>query len=253
MSLSVQTRSTIMTGSAWRRGTIALALAIALSACASSKPFGGVEGLKVVQADTLPPPQTADLAALDRPYRVGPFDKLSIDVFGIDELRDREVQVDASGRISFPLVGTIEASGRTPGEIEAAIKERLRKNYLRNPQVTVNLKETVSQVVTIGGEVKKPGLFPVVGRMTLMRAIATAEGTTEFAKKKEVVVFRTTGGRNYAALYDLQAIERGNYPDPEIYANDVVIVGDSTARRVFRDILNGAPLLAPLIIYGLNR
>ncbi len=234
------------------RRAVSTGLALALCACAATKPFGGESGLEVMQSGTLPPPQTSDLTALDRPYRVGPFDKLSIDVFGIEELRGREVQVDASGRISFPLVGTVEASGKTPGEIEEAIEAQLRGKYIRNPQVTVNLRETVSQVVTIGGEVKKPGLFPVVGRMTLMRAIATAEGTTEFAKKREVVVFRTTGGQKYAALYDLNAIQRGNYADPEIYANDVVMVGDSSSRRIFRDFLNASPLLAPLIIYGLN-
>ncbi|MGK6323009.1 polysaccharide biosynthesis/export family protein [Sphingomonas sp. DT-51] len=238
---------------AGRSALVALAPALLMvSGCAGPTQFGGVQDLHVVQSQTLPPPQTADLAALDRPYRVGPFDKLSIDVYGINELRDREIQVDASGRISFPLVGTVEVSGRTPGEIEDAIEGRLRTNFIRNPQVTVNLKETVSQVVTIGGEVKKPGLFPVIGRMTLMRAIATAEGTTEFARKKEVVVFRVTGGQKYAALYDLRAVERGNYPDPEIYANDVIIVGDSPARRIFKDFLNASPLIAPLIIYGLN-
>lgn len=234
------------------RMSVSAALALALCACASSAQFGGMQGLHVVQSQTLPPPQISDLAALDRPYRVGPFDKLSMDVFGIEELKDREFQVDASGRISFPLVGTVEASGKTPGEIENAIEERLRGKFIRNPQVTVNLKETVSQVVTVSGEVKKPGLFPVIGRMTLVRAIAAAEGTTEFAKKKEVVVFRTVEGRNYAALYDLRAIERGNYADPEIYANDVVTVGDSSSRRIFKDFLNASPLIAPLIIYGLQ-
>ena len=229
-----------------------VALASALCACAGGRPFGGTQGLQVVQAQTLPPPEISDLAAQERPYRVGPFDKLSIDVFGIEELRDREFQIDASGRLSFPLAGTIEASGKTPLEIEENIESRLRGRFVRNPQVTVNLKETVSQVVTVSGEVKKPGMFPVVGRMTLMRAIAAAEGTTEFAKKKEVVVFRTIGGVNYAALYDLRAIERGNYADPDIYANDVITVGDSPARRIFRDFLNASPLIAPLIIYGLQ-
>jgi polysaccharide export outer membrane protein len=218
-----------------------------LTACASSQ-FGTAPGVSVVRYDALPLPQLADLTALDRPYLVGPFDKLTIDVFGIPELQNREIQVDASGRLSFPLIGSIEVSGKAPSEIEGAIEELLRGKFIRNPQVTVNLQETISKVVTVSGEVKKPGLFPVIGRMTLMRAIATAEGTTEFAKKAEVVVFRTVGGKEYAGLYDLGAIQRGNYADPEIFANDVVSVGDSAARRRFRDILTASPLLAPLII-----
>ena len=99
----------------------------------------------------------------------------------------------------------------------------------------------------------KPGLYPVVGRMTLMRAVATAKGTTEFARLDDVVVFRTVGDRQMAALYNLGAIRRGAYPDPELYASDVVVVGDSPGRRLFRDILQAAPLItAPIIAYLSN-
>lgn len=91
----------------------------------------------------------------------------------------------------------------------------------------------------------------MVGRMTLMRAVATAKGTTEFSKKSEVVIFRTVNGTDYAAVYDMRGIQRGNYPDPDIYANDVVMVGDSSARRIFRDFLTASPLIAPLF-YLLN-
>jgi polysaccharide biosynthesis/export protein len=88
-----------------------------------------------------------------------------------------------------------------------------------------------------------------MGKMTLQRAVARAGGTTEFAKLDDVVVFRTVEGKQYAGLYNLQAIRRGNYADPEIFANDVIIVGDSPARRRFRDFLQAAPLLtSPLVL-----
>jgi polysaccharide export outer membrane protein len=197
----------------------------------------------------MPPPQREDLTASDRPYLIGPFDRLSIDVFGIDELKDRKVQIDASGRLSFPLVGVVEASGKTPAELAALLRERLSASYIKNPQVTVNLEETVSQVITVDGEVREPGLYPVIGRMTLMRAVARAKGLGEFARQDDVVVFRTVDGRKLAALYNLQAIRRGNYVDPEVFANDVIVVGDSKARRMFKDVLLAAPLLTtPLII-----
>ena len=113
----------------------------------------------------------------------------------------------------------------------------------------MNLKETVSQVITVDGQVKEPGLYPVIGRMTLMRAIATAKGADEFAKLNDVVVFRTVSGQKMAALYNLKAIRRGFYDDPEVYANDVVVVGDSQARRLFKDALQIVPLLTtPLIL-----
>lgn len=224
------------------------------SACASSKIVPTPGGAQIVDASALPAPTPADLRNGDRPYFIGPFDKLRIDVFGVTELSKQEVQTDASGRLSFPLIGVIEAAGKTPGDLAEIIKERLRGRFIRDPQVTVNLMETVSQVITVDGEVKEPGLYPVVGRMTLMRAVATAKGATEFAKLRSVAVFRKVNGQDMAAVYDLRAIREGRYKDPEVFASDVVIVGDSQVRRIFKDILNAAPLLTtPLIILFQNR
>lgn len=233
----------------------ALFLCLMLAACATSggkKLGGGDATVQVVQSGALPMPDRNDVVGEDRPYLIGPFDKLIIDVFGIEELAAREVQTDASGRISFPLAGVVEAAGRTPAEVEEVLEQRLRAAYVRNPQVTVNLKETVSQVVTVDGEVKEPGLYPVVGRMTLMRAVATAKGATEYSKLDDVVIFRTVKGQKMAGLYNLKAIRRGAYEDPEVFANDVVVVGDSSGRRLFKDGLQILPALITPLIYILS-
>lgn len=234
----------------WFRNILAcFAGCVILASCASPRIIGEGSAITVLEHGELPAPSRADLSAANRPYLIGPFDKLSINVFGIEELSQRVVQTDASGRISFPLIGVIEASGQTPGELAQTIESRLRGRYVRNPQVTVNLEDTVSQVVTVDGQVTRPGLYPVVGRMTLMRAVATAGGTAEFAKLDDVVVFRTIDGQQLAGLYNLKAIRNGNYKDPEIFANDVVVVGDSQSRKLFKDLLQIAPLLTtPLII-----
>ncbi|HEV2568143.1 polysaccharide biosynthesis/export family protein [Sphingomonas sp.] len=232
-----------------RSAALAVMLGSLLTACAGSGRLQSSQAVRVVPSAELPPPARVDLFSQERPYLVGPFDKLKIDVFGIKELSEREIQVDASGRASFPLVGSFQAAGRTPNEIAQELESKLAGNYIRNPQVTVNLEETVSQVVTVDGQVIKPGLYPVIGRMTLMRAVATAGGTAEFAKLDDVVVFRTVSGAQYAALYNLRAIRRGAYADPEIFANDIVVVGDSQARRIFKDVLQAAPLLtAPIVV-----
>lgn len=231
------------------RKLISIALMVSvLVSCAGSLVLGGADAVKVISGTDLPQPARADLIAQDRPYLIGPFDKLTIDVFGIEELSKKEVQTDASGRISFPLAGVVEAAGRTPAEVEEILEQRLRTGFVRDPQVTVNLKETVSQVITVDGQVREPGLYPVIGRMTLIRAVATAKGTDEFAKLDDVVVFRTVNGQQYAALYNLKVIRRGGYPDPEVFANDVVVVGDSAARRLFKNALQVAPLLTTPII-----
>lgn len=222
-------------------------LLISLAACGKVPPLGG-PAVVVSGLDGLPAPMREDRVSSPRPYLVGAYDKLRIDVFGVPELQ-REVQIDASGRLAFPLTGVIEASGKTPDEIGTIIRDRLSGQYVRDPQVTVNLVQTISQMVTVDGQVKKPGLYPVLGRMTLMRAIATASGTDEYAKLDDVVIFRQVNGQQMAGLYNLQGIRRGNYSDPEVYANDVIIVGTSEARRMFKDIIQGSSLITtPLIL-----
>ena len=224
-----------------------LLLFLFLPACGQTV-LGGSPAITVVSSEGLPEPTRVDLLSSNRPYLIGPFDKLKIDVFGIEDL-SKEVQIDASGRLSFPLIGVVEASGMTPGELADALEMRLQGRYVRDPQVTVNLEETVSQVITVDGQVDKPGLYPVIGRMTLMRAVATAGGTSEFAKLNDVVIFRSVNGEQLAGLYNLKAIRRGSYADPEVFANDVIVVGDSQARRLFRDLIQASPLITtPLII-----
>ena len=220
--------------------------AFLLSACVSTQPVGTDPNITVV--DTMPAPTRSDLVAATRPYLVGPFDTLRIDVFGVEDLQ-RQVQVDASGQLSFPLIGVLDVVGSTPTDIATEIERRLRGRFVRDPQVTVNLVETVSQVLTVDGEVDKPGLYPVVGRMTLMRAVAQAGGTSEDANLEDVIIFREVEGQRLAGLYNLKAIRRGNYGDPEVYPSDVIIVGDSPQRRLFETILETAPLLTtPLIL-----
>ena len=220
-----------------------------LSACGSTSILGGSPDVTLVSADELPEPTRVDLLSSNRPYLIGPFDKLKIDVFGIEDLSNKEVQIDASGRLSFPLIGVVEASGLTPGELANLLENRLEGRYIRDPQVTVNLEETISQVITVDGQVEKPGLYPVIGRMTLMRAVATAEGASEFAKLEDVVIFRSVNGQQLAGLYNLKAIRRGTYNDPEVFANDVIVVGDSQARRLFQTLIQASPLITtPLII-----
>lgn len=223
-----------------------------LAACSSTPPLRSNENVTVSETGVLPAPTRGDLSGQGRDYVIGPFDRLSVEVYGIEEL-SRTVQVDASGRVALPLAGDIEAAGMLPSELASTIEQRLVGRYVREPQVTVNMVEAVSQVVTVEGEVEQPGLYPVVGRMTLMRAVARARGTTEFARLSHVVVFRQVEGQQMAALYDLRAIRQGLYADPEVYANDVVVVGESQARRLFRDLIQGAGLITTPIIALLQR
>ena len=227
----------------------AIILALPLTACADGPRLGeSGETLAVTKTSELPPPSGEDLMAAATPYRVGPMDKLVITVFGAPDLSG-DFQTDAAGRLSMPLIGQIDAAGATPKELSDAIAAKLTGNYVKDPQVTVNLKESISQRFTIDGQVTEPGSYPVLGNMSLMRAVAGAKGASEYARLDDVVVFRTVGGKQMAALYNLSAIRRGLYPDPQIYPNDIVIVGDSKARRLFQRFIEAAPTLAtPLVL-----
>ncbi len=227
---------------------LAIIGALLLGGCAA-KPFAPGAHLNLVSSAELPPPDDVRPGA---PYRIGAFDRLAISVFGVPELT-QEVQVDASGRIALSLVGSLQAAGRSAEQLSGDIAAQLRGRYVRDPKVAVNVAETVSQVVTVEGEVREPGLYPVIGSMTLMRAVASAKGLGEFARLEDVVVFRKVGGQDLAALYNLGAIRRGSYPDPAVYADDVVIVGNSPSRRLFRDLLAAAPLLTTPIIVAFQR
>lgn len=235
-----------------RRIFLVLWCAAMLSSCAGRTSLQSTERLSVVEGSAgLPAPGRADLTAEDRPSLIGPLDTILVDVFNVPDL-SREMQVDASGRISMPLAGTIDARGKTAGELANAIEASLRGRYVRNPQVTVNIKSSISQVVTVDGQVVEPGLYPVTNQMTLMRAVASAKGLAEFARQEDIVILRTVNGRHMAGLYNIAAIRSGVYDDPQIYANDVIIVGDSPQRRLFRDFVAVTPLLAAPLIAVLN-
>lgn len=223
-------------------------LAASLSACAGTMPLETTDRLTVLSNSTsLPAPGRGDLTAADRPSLIGPLDTIQVDVFNVPDL-SREMQVDASGSISMPLVGTIDARGMTAVELSDVIEGTLRGRYVRNPEVTINIKSSVSQVVTIDGQVIEPGLYPVTNQMTLLRAIASAKGLSEYAREDDVVILRTVNNQKMAGLYNVSAIRRGVYDDPPIYANDMIVVGNSPQRRLFRDLVAVSPIIAaPLI------
>ncbi|MBL8650310.1 MAG: polysaccharide biosynthesis/export family protein [Sphingopyxis sp.] len=231
----------------FRLAIASLTAACLLAGCGGKAPqLKSTPTLQVTDGNSLPAPTGTDLVGETRPYLIGPFDRLSVDVYGVPDL-SKQVQTDAAGRIQLPLVGEIQASNQTTAQLAEAIEARLTR-FVRRPDVSVNVTESVSQVLTVDGQVMQPGLYPVVGKMSLMRAVALAKGTTEFAKLDDVVIFRTVGGQRMAALYNLKQIRQGVYDDPEVFANDVVVVGDSPARRLFKDILATTPLLvSPLV------
>jgi len=152
---------------------------------------GGTPGVKVVfpregdalvrmehEAGTLSivliPPEPRRTVAAEA-YRIGSDDVLAISVFGHDDLT-KTTKVSPDGQINFPLIGNVRASGRTVDDIAVEIQERLAKDYLVDPHVTVSVWEYLSQWVNVIGEVAKPGRYYLTGPTTLIDAISEAGG-----------------------------------------------------------------------------
>ncbi|MER2606915.1 MAG: polysaccharide biosynthesis/export family protein, partial [Siculibacillus sp.] len=145
------------------------------------------------------------------------------------------VQVAPTGVVNLPLIGGVTAAGRTARELERDIAARLATNYLRSPQVSVTIKEAASQSLTVDGAVVKPGVFPMNGAVTLLQALAQAQGFNDVANRNSVIVSRVQDGRRMVASYDAAAIQSGKAADPTLQAGDIVVVEESGVRTTLRD------------------
>ena len=177
-------------------------------------------------------------------YRIGVGDKLDVRVFQVADLSFEELVVDTSGNINMPLIGAVRGAGRTAGEMSAEIAERLAEQYLRNPQVTVTVKEAASQKITVDGAVTKPGVYEMRGSTSLLQAVAMAEGPTRVADLTKVAVFRNIDGRRSVALFDLSAIRQGRASDPAVLGDDVIVVDTSRLSSALREIVGALPAFA---------
>lgn len=213
------------------------AVLVVLSACSDTRPAPNTR-----LAELGPPDAFSPLSA-PADYRVGPSDVLEIAVFPAEAL-SRTVEVDAAGRIRLPLIGAVDAAGRTPPELSTEIAARLGARYLQSPDVTVAVKEARSLRITLEGALNQPGVYPVVGRTSLLQAVAMAKGADRAADLKRVIVFRRIDHQRTAALFDLAEIQTGRATDPELFGGDVVVVNESGGKRMFYNLVQSSPVLA---------
>ena len=156
-------------------------------------------------------------------YRIGPDDQIDISVLEASEL-DRSPRVSASGEISLALIGTVRAAGLTARELEIVIEELLRRNYIKEPHVSVQVKDMQSHPVAVFGAVKKPGVFQIRGPKTVVELLSMAEGLDVDAGDTVIVEHR---GDYVAPAYTLTADPPPGaaiaFPDPEpLPVKDVV-------------------------------
>jgi polysaccharide export outer membrane protein len=127
-------------------------------------------------------------AKAGKDYVIGPDDVLDVSVWKEQDLT-RTLQVRPDGKISMPLLGDVQAAGLTPSQLAQTVGDRLKK-YLTAPQVTIILTQINSQRVYVTGEVTRPGAYPVLPGMTVLQAITSAGGLTQFANAKKIFLMR---------------------------------------------------------------
>ena len=192
-----------------------LAAAVALAVCALAP-------LAAKDKDAGKKPVTEAPVTADE-YRMGAGDKLRIEVYKDPQL-SQSVQVRPDGKITLPLIGDINAEGRTSNELRDAIVTPL-KEYNTNPVVTVIVVETVPPVFYVMGEVNSPGTFPIKGQVSAVQALAMAGGFKDFAKTKNIRILRKGGaGGQQTIAFNYKDAADGKGSPVQVQPGDTIIV-----------------------------
>lgn len=157
---------------------------------------------------------------------LGPGDVFEARVYGEDGLTGIH-QIAPDGSIDFPLVGHIVVAGKTPSEVAELLKGRLQSGYIRDPYVSVFVKEYQSKKIFVLGQVNKPGTFAFGSAMTVVEAITLAGGFKDTANTDYVVVTRKVDGREMRIPVPVGKISKGLAANLELRSGDIVYVSDT--------------------------
>jgi polysaccharide export outer membrane protein len=157
-------------------------------------------------------------------YKIGPQDVLRIDVWKEEQL-SRTVPVRPDGQITLPLLNDVQAVGLAPMELASAISEKL-KDYITNPQVTVTITEINSRRIYVTGEVARSGAFLMLPNMTVLQALSSSGGFTQFAKTKKIYVLRMDAGEQQKLPFNYNEVVKGKKPEQDfiLHPGDVIVV-----------------------------
>ena len=142
-------------------------------------------------------------------YVLGPGDEVSISIWGHDELQVKDLKVRPDGNISFPLVGEVKVSGRSPGELADLLSESL-STYIKDPKTIVNISKFKTIRVYVLGKVAKPGLYEIEKQHNLLDAIGLAGGYTPEAAKKKIHIIKADKPNKPIEVNLLNILEKGD-------------------------------------------
>lgn len=177
------------------------------------------------ESESAVPAVTATTAART-PGVLGSGDVVEVRVFGESDFSGLH-RITASGHIDYPFCGRLAATGRTPSELGEAIATCLRAGLLRQPQVTVSLREYNSRKIFVLGEVQKPGTFPYEDGMTVVQALSLAGGFTKLAAKNACNLTRTEEGRERRYALRVEEIALGRAPNVVLQPGDILFIPES--------------------------
>jgi len=169
-------------------------------------------------------PPTAAAATTPADYVIGPDDVLGI-VFWELPNHGGDVVVRPDGKITLPLINDVQAAGLTPEQLRAAVEKESAK-FIREPDVTVVVKQINSRKVYVTGQVNKPGTYTLTTPTTVLQVLALAGGVNDFAKKDRIVVMRTENGRTSSHKFNYKDVIQGKKLDQNIplKPGDTVVV-----------------------------
>jgi polysaccharide export outer membrane protein len=160
--------------------------------------------------------------------RIGIDDTFDVRVYGETDLSGN-YRVATDGSIDYPLAGRLKVAGLRPGEVQQLLVKELKDRYIKDPQITVTIKDRNSQKVSVLGQVARPGQVSYYPNMTIVDAIASAGGFTGIAAKNSVSLRREVSGKIEMKVFPVADISEGRYPNVAVRPGDVLVVDE----RVF--------------------
>jgi len=169
-------------------------------------------------------PETTSKPAGETEYKIGPQDVLKIDVWKEPDIT-RTIPVRPDGKISLPLLSDVQAAGLTSVQLADSIRESLKK-FINNPQVTVTVMEINSRRVYVNGEVMRPGAQALLPNMTVLQALSSSGGFTQFARIKDIYVLRQEDGKQVKHPFNYKEVISGKHPEDNIplQPGDIIVV-----------------------------
>lgn len=164
-------------------------------------------------------------------YRVGPPDQIQISILPEPAI-ERDLTVRPDGKVSLDLIGDVQAAGLTAEEIAESVRVAISR-YKRDASVTVTVLSAESDTITLFGEVRRPGTFPILHDIRIAEAIGQLGGTTLFASKRYVRVIRTNGGKTVVLRVNLRRIQAGDLStNVQLASGDIIVVPPTIVARI---------------------